>query len=129
MTAAVGPVKAKFKGKLQLENLQPPNSYTLRFEGQGGAAGHGKGTAQVRLEAVGANETLLHYEVQASVGGKMILLSKVFPTLAASTVKQRRQHIDGVICPKLGNRPARDVTTADVVSLIESVGRDRKSVV
>lgn len=41
---------------------------------------------------------------------------------AASTVKQRRQHIEGVICPKLGNRPARDVTTADVVSLIEPVG-------
>ena len=52
-------------------------------------------------------------------------MAKVFPTLAASTVKQRRQHIDGVICPKLGNRPARDVTTADVVSLIESVGRTK----
>lgn len=52
-------------------------------------------------------------------------MAKVFPTLAASTVKQRRQHIDGVICPKLGSRPARDVTTADVVSLIESVGRTK----
>lgn len=52
-------------------------------------------------------------------------MAKVFPTLAASTAKQRRQHIEGVIYPKLGSRLARDVTTADVVSLIESVGRTR----
>lgn len=52
-------------------------------------------------------------------------MDKVFPTLAATTVKQRRQHIGGVIFPKLASRPARDVTTADVVSLIESVGRTK----
>lgn len=52
-------------------------------------------------------------------------MAKVFPTLAPSTVKQRRQHIDGVICPRIGSRPARDVTTADVVSLIEFVGRTK----
>lgn len=52
-------------------------------------------------------------------------MAKVFPTLAASTVKQRRQHIEGVILPRLGSRPARDVTTADVVSLIETVGRTK----
>jgi integrase len=49
-------------------------------------------------------------------------MQKVFPTLAASTVKQRRQYIEGVIYPKLGSLPARDVGTADVVRLIESVG-------
>ena len=74
ITAAIGPVKAKFKGKLQLEDLQPPNSYTLRFEGQGGAAGHGKGTAEVRLEAVGVSETVLHYTAHATVGGKIAQL-------------------------------------------------------
>lgn len=52
-------------------------------------------------------------------------MEKVFPRLAASTVKQRRQHIEGVICPKLGSRPAREVTTTDVVALIESVGRTK----
>ncbi len=46
-------------------------------------------------------------------------------TLAPSTRKQRTQHVNGVICPRLGNVPARDVTTADVVSLIESVGRTK----
>ena len=50
-------------------------------------------------------------------------MGKVFPTLAKSTVKQRKQHIEGVIFPKLAGRAARDVTTADVVALIETVGR------
>lgn len=50
-------------------------------------------------------------------------MDKVFPRLAETTVKQRRQHIEGVILPKLGGVPARDVTAADVVSLIEAVGK------
>jgi uncharacterized protein len=71
ITAAVGPVKAHFKGKLRLEDLAPPTSYTMHFEGQGGAAGHGKGSAQVRLEPVNGRETVLHYSANASVGGKL----------------------------------------------------------
>lgn len=81
--AAVGPVKARFKGKLQLENLQPPNSYTLRFEGQGGAAGHGKGSADIKLQAVSAHETLLHYTAQASVGGKIAQIGSRLVDMAA----------------------------------------------
>ena len=83
MTAAIGPVKAKFKGKLQLENLQPPTSYTLRFEGQGGAAGHGKGHADIRLEAAGASTTLLHYTADASVGGKIAQIGSRLVDMAA----------------------------------------------
>lgn len=83
ITAAIGPVKAKFKGKLQLENLQPPTSYTLRFEGQGGAAGHGKGTAEVKLEATGANTTELHYTAKATVGGKIAQLGSRLVDMAA----------------------------------------------
>jgi integrase len=52
-------------------------------------------------------------------------MAKVFPTLAASTVKQRRQHIEGVICPRLGSLPAREVTTADVVRFIEALHRTK----
>ncbi len=83
LTVAVGPVKAKFKGKLKLADLQPPNSYSLAFEGSGGAAGHGKGTAQVRLEAQGPAQTLLHYEVQASVGGKLAQIGSRLVDMAA----------------------------------------------
>lgn len=83
VTAAIGPVKAKFKGKLQLENLQPPTSYTLRFEGQGGAAGHGKGSAEVRLEATGPRTTVLHYTAHATVGGKIAQLGSRLVDMAA----------------------------------------------
>jgi carbon monoxide dehydrogenase subunit G len=71
ITAAVGPVKAKFKGKLGLSDINPPESYTINFEGQGGAAGHGEGSAKVRLENKGLNQSLLHYTADASVGGKI----------------------------------------------------------
>lgn len=81
--AAIGPVRAKFKGKLQLENLQPPTSYTLRFEGQGGAAGHGKGHADIRLESTGAKTTVLHYNAQASVGGKIAQIGSRLVDMAA----------------------------------------------
>lgn len=83
ITAAVGPVKARFKGRLQLENLQPPESYTLRFEGQGGAAGHGKGHADVRLQADGARTTVLHYSAHASVGGKIAQIGSRLVDMAA----------------------------------------------
>jgi carbon monoxide dehydrogenase subunit G len=70
IVAAVGPVRAKFNGKLLLSDLNPPNSYSLSFEGSGGAAGFGKGGAQVALKAEGAG-TRLSYSAKASVGGKL----------------------------------------------------------
>lgn len=81
--AAIGPVKAKFKGKLQLENIQAPTSYTLRFEGQGGPAGHGKGTADIRLEPNGPRETVLHYTANAQVGGKIAQIGSRLVDMAA----------------------------------------------
>jgi carbon monoxide dehydrogenase subunit G len=72
-TAAIGPVKAKFRGKLRLSDLAPPDSYSLSFDGQGGAAGFGKGTARVSLTAAGAG-TRLRYAVNAQVGGKLAQL-------------------------------------------------------
>ena len=83
VTAAIGPVKAKFKGKLRLEDIQAPTSYTIHFEGQGGAAGHGKGHATVRLEAQGAHQTLLHYTATASVGGKIAQVGSRLVDMAA----------------------------------------------
>ena len=70
MTAAVGPVKAKFSGKLLLADMNPPHAYSLAFEGSGGAAGFGKGSAQVNLAPDGSG-TLLTYKATASVGGKL----------------------------------------------------------
>jgi carbon monoxide dehydrogenase subunit G len=70
MTASVGPVKARFNGKLLLADVNPPTSYRLAFEGSGGAAGFGKGGAQVRLAPDGAG-TKLAYTATAQVGGKL----------------------------------------------------------
>lgn len=81
--AAVGPVKARFKGQLRLDEIEPPTSYTLFFEGQGGAAGHGKGHANVRLEPNGPNETVLHYTAHASVGGKIAQVGSRLVDMAA----------------------------------------------
>lgn len=70
LTAAIGPVKAKFSGKLTLSDVQAPNSYSLAFEGSGGAAGFGKGGAQVSLSPEGTG-TKLSYTAKATVGGKL----------------------------------------------------------
>lgn len=68
--ARVGPVSATFTGEVKIENPDPPNGYTLSGSAKGGAAGFGKGTAKVSLTRDGA-ATVLRYEVEASVGGKL----------------------------------------------------------
>ncbi len=70
VTAKIGPVKAKFKGAVELQDLDPPNSYTIVGEGKGGAAGFGKGSAKVQLEDAEGG-TLMRYDVKAQVGGKL----------------------------------------------------------
>jgi carbon monoxide dehydrogenase subunit G len=67
----IGPVSARFKGNLRLTDVNPPNGYTIHFDGQGGAAGFGKGSANVTLAAEGDAATRLAYLARATVGGKM----------------------------------------------------------
>lgn len=69
----VGPVKATFKGTVELSEMIENESLTLSGAGKGGAAGFAKGGAQVRLEADG-DQTILHYDVEAKVGGKLAQL-------------------------------------------------------
>jgi len=85
MVARVGPVSAKFKGKLTLSDIQPPNSYSISFEGQGGAAGFAKGGAQVRLSPEGES-TRLAYDVKANVGGKLAQIGSRLVDAAAKKV-------------------------------------------
>jgi carbon monoxide dehydrogenase subunit G len=70
MTAKVGPVSAKFKGRMTVTDSDPPNAYTLKFEGQGGVAGFAKGEATVKL-APQDSGTRLAYAAKANVGGKL----------------------------------------------------------
>jgi carbon monoxide dehydrogenase subunit G len=70
VVAKVGPVKAKFAGKVTLSDIDPPNGYTISGEGSGGAAGFGKGGAKVSLVDDGP-DTVLSYTASAQVGGKL----------------------------------------------------------
>jgi hypothetical protein len=70
VSAKVGPVSAKFAGKVTLSDLDPPNGYTISGEGQGGVAGFAKGGAQVSLKD-DTGGTMLAYKVHAQVGGKL----------------------------------------------------------
>ena len=69
----IGPVSATFKGKVELSDLTPLVGYTIKGEGEGGIAGFAKGGAKVSL-ADAAGGTLLHYDVEAHVGGKIAQL-------------------------------------------------------
>ena len=81
MAVKVGPVSAKFSGKVTLSDITPPERYRIAFEGQGGVAGFGKGEADVTLtpepdDAAGQPRCLLSYSVQAQVGGKIAQLGQ-----------------------------------------------------
>ncbi len=80
----IGPVKATFKGRVELSELNPPSSYVISGEGQGGTAGFAKGSANVSLLEDG-DATILHYEVNAQVGGK---LAQIGQRLINSTAKK-----------------------------------------
>lgn len=83
ITAAVGPVKARFRARLTLVDVVAPNSYTIRFDGQGGVAGFAKGEARVLLTPEGQDATRLDYDTKASVGGKLAQLGSRLADAAA----------------------------------------------
>ena len=85
MTARVGPVAAKFKGRMTLSNIQAPNSYSIAFEGQGGVAGFAKGGAEVSLAPAG-HDTKLSYTAKANVGGKLAQIGSRLVDAAANKV-------------------------------------------
>lgn len=87
VTVRVGPVSAKFKGNLKMTDVKAPNSYTINFDGQGGVAGFGKGSADVSLAAEGSG-TKLSYVARAQVGGKMAQVGSRLIDAAAGKVAE-----------------------------------------
>ncbi len=83
----VGPVSAKFKGNLKMSDVKPPASYTLHFDGQGGVAGFGKGSADVQLTPE-AGATRLGYLARAQVGGKMAQVGSRLIDAAAAKITE-----------------------------------------
>lgn len=88
MTSRIGPVSAKFKGKLVLSDIKPPRSYSIAFEGQGGAAGFAKGSAQVALAPEG-DATRLTYSAKANVGGKLAQIGSRLVDAAANMIAKQ----------------------------------------
>ncbi|SEW32746.1 hypothetical protein SAMN04488515_2350 [Cognatiyoonia koreensis] len=80
----IGPVKARFSGDVQLDTSGAPDAFSLTGQGNGGAAGHAKGGADVTLTEVGET-TILRYEAKAAIGGKLAQLGS---RLIQSTAKK-----------------------------------------
>ena len=112
----IGPIAAKFTGKVQLLDLDPPNGYRIAGEGQGGVAGFAKGGATVALSPDG-DATLLKYDVKAQVGGKIAQLGA---RLIDATAKQMTDaffdRFSAIVAPAMADVPVVDahgvVTTA-----------------
>jgi hypothetical protein len=101
VVAAIGPVKAKFSGKVTLSDIDPPNGYRISGEGTGGVAGFAKGGAVVALSGEG-DETLLRYRVEAQVGGK---LAQIGARLIDSAARKLADEFFGKFAELLAGQP------------------------
>jgi uncharacterized protein len=97
IAAAIGPVRAKFDTRIKLENLDPPEGYTITGESKAGAAGFGRGSADVRLADDGG-ATLLTYSADLKVGGK---LAQVGSRLVAGTTRKIADDFFGCLAAEL----------------------------
>ena len=101
-TIKIGPVKARWKGKVRFSNLDPPSSYRISGEGDGGVAGFAKGGAKVSL----ANKdggTLLSYNVEAQIGGKLAQLGqRLINSVAKKTADDFFENFAAAVRPKVG---------------------------
>ncbi len=86
MTAAVGPVKARFKGKMALRDIDAPNAYTMKFDASGGPTGFVRGEARVTLAEDSPTQTRLNYVANAHIGGKLAQVgSRLIDAAAGAT--------------------------------------------
>jgi uncharacterized protein len=101
VVAAIGPVRAKFTGKITLSDIVAPTSYTITFEGQGGAAGFSKGTAAVQLVALDDNTTQLSYQTKVQVGGKLAQIgSRIVDAASEKIIADFFTKLEVALCPK-----------------------------
>jgi len=112
VAAAVGPIRARFKGEMRMLDITAPTSYRLEFNMQGGAVGFGRGSASVELSTIDENNTLLKYTAAANVGGK---LAQIGARLIDITAKKMAAQFFEAFRKKIvaGNQPddAADDTT------------------
>ncbi len=125
LAVKLGPVRAKFNGKIKMSDVAPLQGYTLAFEGSGGAAGFAKGSSKVSLQAVDSG-TLVSYTAQASVGGK---LGQVGGRMIDATARSMADDFFKAFTGMLeSTSQASDVQTESVVALAEESARNAKAV-
>jgi uncharacterized protein len=118
----VGPVSARFKGSVKLLNVLAPHSYTLQFDGQGGVAGFGKGSADVSLAPAteaGPGHTQLSYTARATVGGKMAQVGSRLVDAAAGKITE---DFFSAFVALLSERHEAPADAADAVALVSEPG-------
>jgi len=114
LTAAIGPVKSRFKGTLEMADIDAPNRYTLKFDGTGGAAGFARGSARVMLEPAGAG-TRLSYVAQAQVGGKLAQVgSRLIDAAAGATADKFFESFSAQLAARAGVAAAAAAPAAGV---------------
>lgn len=116
VVAKVGPVKASFNGKVTLSDLDPPNGYRITGEGKGGAAGFAKGGATVQLsDAEGG--TLLSYQVDAQVGGKLAQIgSRLIDGTAKALAKEFFERFSTLVADQEAAKQPDDAAIAAAVA-------------
>ena len=130
----VGPVSAKFSGKVTLTDIAPPDGYKLSFEGQGGVAGFAKGASSVTLKPVAddAGACELDYTVQAQVGGKIAQLGqRLIDGAAKSTADDFFKRFDAEMQRRYGPPPeegadASEEKTGAVAGFMQKIGLGKK---
>ena len=98
VVAKIGPLKARFTGRVELSEIDPNNSYRIQGEGSGGVAGFAKGGARVHLQGAG-DSTVLTYELDAQIGGKMAQLGS---RLVTGVVKGMAEKFFTTLVSKIG---------------------------
>src|SRR5258708_12805452 len=98
LSPRLGPLKARFTGRVELSEIDPNNSYRIQGEGSGGVAGFAKGGARVHLRGAG-DSTVLTYELDAQIGGKMAQLGS---RLVTGVVKGMPEKFFTTLVSKIG---------------------------
>ena len=111
MAARVGPVSARFNGRMSMADIQEPETYTLQFDGQGGAAGFARGDARVTLKPLAGDQTEMSYVAKAQIGGKLAQIGSRLVNGAAA--KMADDFFARFVTRAAG--PAASAAAADVV--------------
>lgn len=114
VVAAIGPVKARFKGRMQFTDQKKPERYSLVFEGDGGVAGFAKGDVEVVLESIEPEKTKLVYSAEAQIGGRLAQIgSRLIDATAARMTKQFFTRLNEVVSgPVAASAPAAGLPAA-----------------